>query len=57
MVHLGKLVFLKIVDMIMIEEISKHEEGFSNSRSTLNMESGGKNKNKSHGYGRSKSRN
>lgn len=49
-----KFEFLEVMYMIMIEEIKKHEKGFSNSGSTLNMESRGINQNK--GNGRSKSR-
>ena len=43
--------------MTMTEEITKHEEGFSKSISTLNMKSRDRNKNKDNGHGISKLRN
>ena len=53
----SKLEFSKVVDMILILEIKKHEEGFFHSSSTLKIESKGRSKNKGIRHNRSKSRN
>ncbi|KAL5840609.1 hypothetical protein ACOSQ4_013217 [Xanthoceras sorbifolium] len=49
-----KLKFQEVVDMIMTEEIRRHEDGFGSESSALDMESKGRNRYRGNQIGKSK---